>query len=97
MELFEGTIGSLTAGVFKVGLKPDTTLQLISVEDIGCVASSVFKAPEHYASKVLVVVGDILTISQAQDAYKSATGQALPSIPGFLARIITKINGSIQE
>ncbi|KAG6820506.1 hypothetical protein H0H93_016313 [Arthromyces matolae] len=43
MENFEGTIGSITAGVLKSGLKHDTTIQLVAVDDIGYVASAVFK------------------------------------------------------
>ncbi|KAG6855248.1 hypothetical protein H0H87_006167, partial [Tephrocybe sp. NHM501043] len=96
MENFEGTVGSITAGVFKAGLKPDTTIQFIAVEDIGRVASAVFKTPEPYVSKILVVVGDILTMSQVQDAYRTATGKAMPSTPNFLARIIIKLNGHTQ-
>ncbi|KAG6815702.1 hypothetical protein H0H87_012086 [Tephrocybe sp. NHM501043] len=97
MENFEGIIGSFAVGALKLGLKPDTTIQLIAVEDIGHVASAVFKAPEKYASQVLVVVGDICTMNQVQDAYTTATGRAIPSIPNLLARFIIRINGHTQN
>ncbi|KAG5352465.1 hypothetical protein C0989_002175 [Termitomyces sp. Mn162] len=96
MENFEGTIGSITVGVLKAGLKPDTTVQLIAVDNIGFVAAAVFKAPERYTSKVLLVVGDICTSAQLQDAYKSAVGREIPSIPSFLARALIKMNGHTQ-
>ncbi|KAF8069920.1 NAD(P)-binding protein [Lyophyllum atratum] len=96
MENFEGTIGSVTIGVLKAGLKPATTIQLIAVDDIGHVAAGVFKAPESYTSKILVVVGDISTTSQIEEAYKTATGRPIPSIPRFLARILININGHTQ-
>ncbi|KAG6917043.1 hypothetical protein DXG01_004095 [Tephrocybe rancida] len=83
MENFEGSIGSIAVGTLKAGLKPETTLQLI--------------APERYASQVLVVVGDISTMGQVQNAYKTATGRAIPSFPGFLSSFILKINSHAQN
>ncbi|KAG6909668.1 hypothetical protein DXG01_016075 [Tephrocybe rancida] len=92
MENLEGTIGSITVGVLRVGLKPDTTIQLI-----GGTIDVPLLSPEQYAHKILVVVSDILTSRQLQDTYKTATGQAMPSIPGFLARILIRINGHTQK
>ncbi|GLB44978.1 putative nmrA-like family protein [Lyophyllum shimeji] len=97
MENFEGTIGSITVGVLKAGLKPTTTVQLIAVDDIGHVAAGVFRAPESYASKVLVVVGDMCTTKQMEEAYRTATGRSMPSIPKFLGRLIISINGHTQH
>ncbi|KAF5376279.1 hypothetical protein D9615_008517 [Tricholomella constricta] len=96
MENFDGTIGSITAGVLKAGLKPATTIQLVAAEDIGHVVAGVFKEPKSYASKVLIVVGDISTTDQLEEAYRTATGRSMPSIPRFLARILININGHTQ-
>ncbi|KAJ7211084.1 NAD(P)-binding protein [Mycena rebaudengoi] len=92
MEIYEGTIGSVSAGVFKNGLKPTTTSQLIAVEDIGHVAAAIFKNPEQYASKILALVGETSTMSQQQESFKRATGKTLPAIPGFLAKAFIAIN-----
>ncbi|KAG6872568.1 hypothetical protein C0995_008841 [Termitomyces sp. Mi166 len=96
MENFEGTIGSITVGVLKAGLKPDTTVQLVAADDIGFVAAAVFKTPDRYTSRILLVVGDICTPTQLQDAYKSAVGREIPSIPTFLARTLIRMNGHTQ-
>ena len=42
MENYEGTIGTITAGVLKAGLRPETTVQLI----VGNVSST--QMPDLY-------------------------------------------------
>jgi len=96
MENFDNTIGSIAVGVLQAGLQPTTTLELIAVSDIGYVAAGVFQSPEVYASQVLVIVGDILTTQELGDAYKEATGRAIPSIPRVLARILITLNRHTQ-
>jgi len=56
-----------------------------------------WKNPEKYKHQILVVLGDVLTMSEQHASYKRATGQTLPSIPGFLATIIIALNKSTQE
>ncbi|KAG5636886.1 hypothetical protein H0H81_006505 [Sphagnurus paluster] len=92
MENFDGAIGAIAAGVLKAGLKDTTSLRLIAVDDIGHVAAEVFKNPEAYLSKVIVVVGDTITTGQMEAAYKTATGRSLPSIPKILGRALISIN-----
>ncbi|KAF8895381.1 hypothetical protein BD779DRAFT_1668660 [Infundibulicybe gibba] len=96
MENYDGAVGSITAGVLMAGLKPTTTIQLVAVDDIGYVAAGVFQQPEAFASKILVVVGDILTMTEQQESYHKATGKPLPSTPRFLARALIAINGHTQ-
>jgi hypothetical protein len=42
MQVFLGRIGKITAAVFREGLKPETKIQLVAVEDIGAMARVVF-------------------------------------------------------
>ncbi|RDB16255.1 NmrA-like family domain-containing protein 1 [Hypsizygus marmoreus] len=96
MENFDGTIGAITVGVLKAGLQPTTTVPFIAADDIGRVAGAVFKSPEPYRSQILVVVGDILTMQQMDEAYKAATGQAIPSTPRLVALSLIKLNHHTQ-
>ncbi|TFY76099.1 hypothetical protein EWM64_g7911 [Hericium alpestre] len=97
MENFDGTIGSITTAVLQCGLKPTTKLQLVAVKDIGAVAVGVFKNPEPYEKKVLVITGDFLTMQEQQAAYQRATGRPRPAIPATLARILLAINSHTRD
>jgi nucleoside-diphosphate-sugar epimerase len=97
LDNYNDFIGSITAAVMTRGLKEDTKLGVIDPKDIGHVAAAVFKNPEKYKHQILVVLGDVLTMSEQHASYKRATGQTLPSIPGFLATIIIALNKSTQE
>ncbi|KAF5377390.1 hypothetical protein D9757_009701 [Collybiopsis confluens] len=48
MENYEGAIGSITVSVLKAGLRPDTVIQLIAVDDIGQVAAGVLKVGSSF-------------------------------------------------
>ncbi|CAK5266301.1 unnamed protein product [Mycena citricolor] len=96
MENYDGTIGSIAVGVMKKGLKPDTTNQLVAVEDIGRVAAAVFKNPSEYRSKILVVSGEAATISQQLESYKKATRKNLPSVAGFFAKALISLNSDTK-
>jgi hypothetical protein len=103
MKNYEGTIGTITAGVLKAGLRPEATVQLI-VGNSTQIPNYTFFAGRrrHWPGRVagqylssqnpndytLPVVGDILTMAQQELAYKKAKGQNMPSIPKFLARIL---------
>ncbi|KAJ7622246.1 NAD(P)-binding protein [Roridomyces roridus] len=107
MENYEGMIGAVAVGVLKYGLKLTTTNQLVAADDIGCVAAAVFKVneftafrdrePARYASQILVISGEASTMTQQEEAYKNATGEPLPAIPRFLARILIAFNGHTKN
>ncbi|KAJ6509187.1 NAD(P)-binding protein [Mycena vitilis] len=92
MENYDGKIGSVAVGVLKKGLRPSTTQQIVTVEDIGHVAAAVLKSPHNYLSQILVIAGEASTMEQQLNAYKKATGKQLPSIPGVLARPLIAFN-----
>lgn len=97
LDNYNNFIGSVTVAVMTCGLKEDSKLGVIDPKDIGHVAAAVFKNPEKYKHQILVVIGDILTMSEQHASYKRATGWTLPSIPGFLATILLALNQSTQE
>ncbi|OJA08102.1 NAD(P)-binding [Rhizopogon vesiculosus] len=92
-----GFIGSITVAVMTRGLKKDSKLGVVDSKDIGHVAAAVFKNPEKYKHKVLVVIGDVLTMTEQHASYKRATGRPIPSIPGYLATTLLALNKSMQE
>jgi len=81
MENYNGRIGAITVGALKVGLKPTTT---VAATDIGRVAAGILENPKSFKSRVLVAVGDSLTMSEQEAAYQEVTGRSMPSIPNFL-------------
>ncbi|KAG1757109.1 NAD(P)-binding protein [Suillus lakei] len=97
LDNYNDFIGSVTVAVMTRGLKEDSKLGVIDPKDIGHVAAAVFKNPEKYKHQILVVIGDVLTMSEQHASYKRATGRTLPSIPGFLATILLALNQSTQE
>lgn len=97
LDNYNDFIGSVTVAVMTRGLKEDSKLGVIDSKDIGHVAAAVFKNPEKYKHQILVVIGDVLTMSEQHASYKRATGRTLPSIPGFLAAILLALNKSTQE
>ncbi|KAG1793845.1 NAD(P)-binding protein [Suillus plorans] len=97
LDNYDDFIGSIAVGVLTRGLKEDTKVGVIDAKDIGHVAAAVFKNPEKYKHQILVVIGDVLTMSEQHACYKRATGRNLPSIPGFLAAILLALNKSTQE
>ncbi|KAG1719555.1 NAD(P)-binding protein [Suillus paluster] len=87
----------VTVAVMTRGLKKDSKLGVVDPKDIGHVAAGVFKNPEKYKHQILVVVEDVLTMSEQHASYKRATGRALPSVPGFLATMLLAWNKAAQE
>jgi uncharacterized protein YbjT (DUF2867 family) len=97
MENYEGLVGAIAAGVLKHGLKSTTTNRMVAVDDIGYVAAAVFRNPAKYASQILIVSGEVTTMSQQEEAYKKGTGKHLPSVPRVLARTVIALNGHTRE
>ncbi|THH27971.1 hypothetical protein EUX98_g6234 [Antrodiella citrinella] len=96
MENFDGTIGKITATVLRCGMQPNTKLQLVAVDDVGCATAAVFKNSDDASSKILVITGDILTAPEQDAAYLRGTGKHLPAVPNFFGRILLAINGATK-
>lgn len=97
MELFQGTLGPLTVAIFRAGLSPTTKVQLIASEDIGNLAGALFKNPEPYFNRTILVVGDVLTVNEQEQAYRNAMGRARSAAPSLLAKLILKTNSAAKE
>ncbi len=66
------TDGKLT---LSLGLKPETKLQMIAVDDIGAMAAIVFGNPEEYLGKEIEIAGDDISGPQAAEVYTRVTGK----------------------
>ncbi|GJE93030.1 NAD(P)-binding protein [Phanerochaete sordida] len=92
MENFDGLIGRITFSVLRVGLKADTKVQMVAVEDVAQIALSVLRSPETYSGQCIPVVGDILTMQEMEEAYIQGAGHAIPAVPDMLASGIKAMN-----
>jgi uncharacterized protein YbjT (DUF2867 family) len=59
---------------FTIAVKPDATMGLIAVDDIGAFAVLAFENPTAYIGKTIELAGDILTPPQIADAISRVTG-----------------------
>ncbi|KIJ39449.1 hypothetical protein M422DRAFT_781028 [Sphaerobolus stellatus SS14] len=92
MENFDGTLGKITAAVLRTGLQKETKIQLINTDDIGHVAAAIFKNPEPHIHTIVVVTGDVLTMSEMDASHNRVTGKPMPSVPAFLASALISMN-----
>lgn len=60
--------------VLRLGLMPDTRVQLVAVEDIGAFAADAFARPDLYLGQAVELAGDELTATQMADALGAAAG-----------------------
>ncbi|KAJ8099483.1 hypothetical protein POJ06DRAFT_257065 [Lipomyces tetrasporus] len=66
--------GRLFATAWKSNLPPDKPLQLVATEDIGYFAAQALVHPESWHNRALSIAGDELTFSEANEIFKSVTG-----------------------
>ncbi|KAJ8090705.1 hypothetical protein PM082_018269 [Marasmius tenuissimus] len=98
MENYEGFLGAITFGVLRAGLSHTTTIKLIAVADIGCIAHGVFKYSPPYEGQILIAIGETPTIAQHEEAHQRATGgRSMSSIPLFVARLLISLNGETKR
>jgi uncharacterized protein YbjT (DUF2867 family) len=69
-------------------VRPEKTIQLISVEDIAVFASLAFAQPEHYIGRTLELAGDAVTLSRIARIRRRVQGARLLSLqmPQFVIR-----------
>jgi len=77
MEEIAGPRFGLQSGRFATAVKPEATIPLIGVEDIGAFAALSFAHPETYVGRVLELAGDVLTPPQIAAAFSRATGRVI--------------------
>jgi uncharacterized protein YbjT (DUF2867 family) len=80
MDMFVGPLFGASHGRFVSALKPEVTVPMIAVEDIGAFAALAFDQPDAYLGKTLELAGDVLTPPQIAAAMSQATGRSIPYI-----------------
>lgn len=58
-----------------LALRPDKTLQMIAVDDIGALAALAFEKPQQFIGQALEIAGDELTMPQVAEVFSQVTGQ----------------------
>lgn len=58
-----------------MAMKPETKLQMITVDDIGAITAIVFNNPDEYIGKEIEIAGDELTMPQVAEAFAKKTGK----------------------
>ncbi|KAK7031125.1 hypothetical protein VNI00_013733 [Paramarasmius palmivorus] len=98
-ENYVGPFGGTTFEVFKAGVKPDTPVQLLTVDDMGRIVRGIFLDPEPYIHQILVPCSDNLTFPQQEEIYKRATGRSISNVPlgGVVGKSILKMNWYTRE
>ncbi|KIW50729.1 hypothetical protein PV05_09517 [Exophiala xenobiotica] len=81
-----GFFGSMMASLWKAGLPPQRTMQLVSTHDIGVVAAKALLYPEQLANRAVGLAGDELTFGEACDVFKRVLGREMPQTWSFIAK-----------
>jgi uncharacterized protein YbjT (DUF2867 family) len=61
------------------GLKPDQTIQVISLDDIGAFTAIVFNDPKRFIGQEIEIAGDEATLEQIAQIYRRVKGKDLKS------------------
>lgn len=80
MENFDTTFRPTEKGntwVLSLALRPDKPLQMISVDDIGTIAATVFDHPEEYLNKTLDIAADEVTLQQVATLWSRVSGKTV--------------------
>lgn len=72
----------ISNGIFQSwGLRPDKTLQVIAVEDIGGFVAIVFGKPQEFLGKTIELAGDELTEAQMAETFSKIIGRPVRTQP----------------
>ncbi len=85
--LFPWNLADFERGVFRQALKPDTTLQLISVENIGQFSAAVIDVGERFFGQRIEIAGDELNGVQMAAALAASTNLELEFESQSLAEV----------
>jgi uncharacterized protein YbjT (DUF2867 family) len=78
MENYADPGWRVQTGTLATALAPDTTEQLIAVDDIGAFAALAFADPGTHLGQTLAIAGDELAPAQIASAIGRATGRSIP-------------------
>lgn len=68
---------AIDEGNLAIGIKPDTRLQMIAVEDIGRYGRLAFEKAEQLNGQAIDIAGDEMTMPEAAEVVSKATGQSV--------------------
>lgn len=77
MDDLVGPFFGVPSGTLSTALKPDATMQLIAVDDIGALAAQAFEQPESYIGKTIELIADVLPLPQVAAALSRALGRTI--------------------
>jgi hypothetical protein len=81
MDNFSMQAEGIRAGRLVQGVKPETRLQMIAVDDIGGIATLAFSSPHHWRGKTFEFAGDELTLVQAAEIFSARLGRPVEYVP----------------
>jgi uncharacterized protein YbjT (DUF2867 family) len=86
MENYNWQRPAITNGTYTgLGLRPEKTVQMVTVDDIGAFAALAFAHPEEYLGKTIELAGDEMTETQIAATFARVIGRPVhlvhPSSP----------------
>lgn len=79
LEWLEGSFASTIWRGLEKGLKPNQTIQVISLDDVGAFAAFVFNDPKRFIGQEIEIAGDEVSLEQISQAYRRVKGTDLKS------------------
>lgn len=81
MDNFRWQAADIREGRLVQGVKPETRLQMIAVDDIGAFAAMAFGAPGEWIGRTVELAGDELTMPQVAAIFSEKIGQPVAYSP----------------
>ncbi len=82
MDNFRWQATGIQQGRLLQGIKPETRLQMIAVDDIGGIAALAFRQPGEWLGKTVEIAGDELTMVEAAAVFSASLGRPVEYVGG---------------
>jgi uncharacterized protein YbjT (DUF2867 family) len=86
MDNFRWQAAGIRAGTLVQGTKPETSLQMIAVDDVGGLVALAFGTPDEWIGRTLEIAGDELTMVEAAAIFAERLGHPVTYTPQFEER-----------
>ena len=77
MDNFRWQAAGIREGRLVQGIKPETRLQMIAVDDIGGIAALAFREPDAWMGRTFEIAGDELTMVEAAAVFSASLGRTV--------------------
>ncbi len=77
MDNFRWQAAGIRDGRLVQGIKPETRLQMIAVDDIGGIAALAFRQPDQWIGRTFEIAGDELTMVEAAAVFSASLGHGV--------------------